>query len=81
MKLLVDIGNTAIKFASINNGDFSYLFRLYNHEISLEKIKEFIKGDIEEVYISSVAPKICSNFKLILKELNITNIKEIDISI
>ena len=80
MKLLVDIGNTAIKFASVNNGDFSYLFRLYNHEISLEKIKEFIKGDIEEVYISSVAPKICSNFKLILKELNITNIKEIDVS-
>ncbi len=58
MKLLVDVGNTATKFASLNGDSFSYLGRCYNNEISTEKIKELIPNikEVRNIYISSVAP-------------------------
>ena len=75
MKLLIDIGNTATKFAYINQKSFSYLFRIYNFEISEQKIKElFSSFDYEEIYASSVAQKFMKNsiksfYLYLIKEL------------
>lgn len=60
MKLLVDIGNTAIKFGSLNGDSFSYLGRCYNNELSKETISNIVKDidKVEKVIVSSVAPKV-----------------------
>ena len=43
MKLLIDIGNTASKFGISSNGEFLYLGRMYNKDISNDSIKELTK--------------------------------------
>ena len=58
MKLLIDIGNTATKFGYLSD-DFHYLGRCFNHELNQNKLDEILSSDnIDEVYVSSVAPKI-----------------------
>ena len=81
MKLLIDIGNTATKFAYINQKSFSYIFRIYNFEISEQKIKElFSSFDYEEIYVSSVAPKVYEKLDQIFFSLFNKRIKKIDLS-
>lgn len=67
MKLLVDIGNTATKFASIKDGEFSYIGRCYNEEISEQMIRELIPeiNEVRNIYISSVAPKVRRKLEVI----------------
>ena len=71
MKIVIDIGNTASKFGCVNNGVFSFLGRLYNHDVNLENVKNIFKdiNGVEEVYVSSVAPKICNLIAQIFKDL------------
>lgn len=59
MKLLVDVGNTAVKFASVKGSEFSYVSRIYNSEISQKRIESLLVNEqIDSIYISSVAPKV-----------------------
>lgn len=57
MKLFVDIGNTAIKFATNENG-FSYLGRFFARELSEEKLDALLANvkNLEQVNIASVVP-------------------------
>ena len=81
MKLLIDIGNTATKFAYIDQKSFSYLFRIYNSEISESKIKDlFSSFDYEEIYVSSVAPKVYEKLDSIIRSLYKKSTKLIDLS-
>lgn len=58
MKLLIDIGNTATKFGYLDD-EFHYLGRCFNSEISYGKLDSILSLDnIDEVYVSSVTPKI-----------------------
>jgi len=60
MKLIVDIGNTAIKFAYSDNDAVTYIGRFYTSQISKSKLDEFIGNldNLEQIYISSVVPAI-----------------------
>ena len=71
MKIVIDIGNTASKFGCVNNGVFSFLGRLYNHDVNLENVKNILEdiNGVEGVYVSSVAPKICNLIAQIFKDL------------
>ena len=68
MKLLIDIGNTATKFAYSTNNSFRFLNRIYNKDISEENINNIFKDIkiVESIYISSVAPKIKNQVSQIL---------------
>lgn len=61
MKLLIDIGNTAIKFATLNGDKISFIDRFYTRELS-NKLLDKVLGNFkfDSVYISSVVPKIQS---------------------
>lgn len=81
MVLLVDIGNTASKFASLERGKFSYLGRLYNFDISEEKISSLLgKLEVKEIYVSSVAPKILFSLENIFLNLYHLPTNKIDAS-
>ena len=58
MKLLIDIGNTAVKFAYIDKKDLKYLDRFYLSELSIRKLDNILSKikNIDEVIISSVVP-------------------------
>ena len=64
MKLFVDIGNTAIKFACDKNG-FTFVGRLFNHELNEDKIDNVLSNvsDISEVDIASVVPNVTNKIK------------------
>jgi type III pantothenate kinase len=68
MKLLIDIGNTASKFGVSSNGELLYLGRMYNKDINYDSIRELTKDviDVEDILISSVAPKIFVTLSKIL---------------
>ena len=69
MKLLIDIGNTATKFASLQNKDFNYLGRIFNSEINESNLKGIFNTvkDFEDVYISSVNPNVNKKIEELLK--------------
>ena len=70
MKLLIDIGNTATKFALFKEGKLFKCLRNYNQKVSEKEIQEFLIGStIDRVYISSVAPKIAENIEGIIYKL------------
>ncbi len=58
MELLVDIGNTATKFACIDKGNFSFLGRCFNYELIDKKINEILKKvkKVRSVHVASVVP-------------------------
>lgn len=80
MKLLIDIGNTACKFSYLKDSELIYIGRLYNKEVNFDSVSSLIKEyQGNEVYISSVAPKISQNIVSILNKKEITNIKFVSI--
>ncbi len=66
MKLLIDIGNTAMKFASSIGDKISYVGRFYTRELSNSKLDELFSSldQIEEVYVSSVVPTVSHFVKI-----------------
>ena len=59
MKLLIDIGNTAIKFATLKEDKVNYIDRFYTCELSNYKLDKVLgKLPFDAVYISSVVPKV-----------------------
>lgn len=58
MKLLIDIGNTAVKFATLENDKLQYLDRFYLSTLSIDVLNNVFKKieNIDEVVISSVVP-------------------------
>ena len=89
MTLLIDIGNTATKFGYLSN-DFHYLGRCFNHELNKDKLDSLLpKGNIESIYVSSVAPKVSeylsdyfsSKYQLDIKEINVEDLSNLKIEI
>lgn len=89
MKLLIDIGNTATKFGYLDD-EFHYLDRCFNSELNKDKLDALLpKGNIEEIYASSVAPKITellseyfdSKYNLEIKEFGVTDLDNLKIKI
>lgn len=68
MRLLIDVGNTATKFAYFE-GEFHYVGRLYNKDINEDSVLALLKSlsNIDSIYISSVAPKIRTNLVVLLE--------------
>ena len=58
MKLLVDVGNTAIKFASLDNQELSFLGRFYLSDLSTKSMNKVLEKHttFDEIIISSVVP-------------------------
>lgn len=89
MKLLIDIGNTATKFASLDS-EFTFIGRCFNNEISKEKLDSLLSLDnIEVIYVSSVAPKISellneyffNRYKLKINEFSVKDLPNLSIKI
>lgn len=89
MKLLIDIGNTATKFGYLDD-EFHYLDRCFNSELNKDKLDALLpKGNIEEIYVSSVAPKITEllseyfkkKYNLDIKEFGVTDLDNLKIKI
>ena len=58
MKLLIDIGNTAIKIMSLENDELQKVTRFYISELNLETLdKNLGTLSFDEVIVSSVSPK------------------------
>lgn len=59
MKLLIDIGNTALKIMSIDNEELRPLSRFYISEFSFELLDENLNAlNFDEVVVSSVSPNL-----------------------
>ncbi len=59
MKLLIDIGNTALKIMSIDNEELRPLSRFYISEFSFELLDEDLNAlNFDEVVVSSVSPNL-----------------------
>lgn len=58
MKLLIDVGNTAVKFALLNKDELKYLDRFYLCDLSNCKLDNVLSNikELDEVVISSVVP-------------------------
>ena len=57
MKLLIDVGNTAVKFALLDKNEPKFLDRFYLSELSNEKLDSVLNiNKFNEVVISSVVP-------------------------
>jgi len=71
MKIVIDIGNTASKFGIVHNHELTFLGRLYNQDVNLNNVKNIFKDvkEVEGIYVSSVAPKICNTIGEIFKDL------------
>ena len=70
MKLLVDIGNTTTEFGLLNDGNLSYLGRIFNQLIEFNSIEIMLKSKkVTSIYISSVAPMISKKVSQILYEI------------
>lgn len=89
MKLLIDIGNTATKFGYLDD-EFHYLDRCFNIDLNKEKLDSLLSIDnIEEIYVSSVAPKITellseyfySRYHLNIKEFEVDDYPNLKIDI
>lgn len=58
MKLLIDIGNTAIKIMSLENDELRPVSRFYVSELSFDVLDELLKSlSFDEIVVSSVSPK------------------------
>lgn len=81
MILLIDVGNTEIKFTKTTNGEVEKVFRISTNkqyttdELLLDIFKHIKDNDIDNVVISSVVPRITSLLDMGLK--NKYNIKPI----
>ena len=89
MKLLVDVGNTATKVGYLDD-DFHYLGRCFNHELNKEKLDALLPlGNIESIYVSSVAPKVSEylseyflkKYQLDIKEISVEDMSNLKIDI
>ena len=60
MKLFIDVGNTAIKFACDKDFSFNYLGRFFTRELSDDKLDKLLSKleNIKEVDVASVVPNI-----------------------
>ena len=59
MKLLIDIGNTALKIMSLENDELRPVSRFYISEFTFELLDEKLSGlDFTGVVVSSVSPKL-----------------------
>ena len=80
MILLVDIGNTATSFASLDNEELKFINRLFNIDVNKDSVSNLLNGfKFEKIYVSSVAPKLLSQLKEIL--INLFKIKPIEIDV
>ena len=80
MKLLIDIGNTATKFGYLDD-EFHYLDRCFNHELNKAKLDSLLSLDnVEEIYVSSVAPKITELLSEYFEDRYHLDIKEFAVS-
>ena len=58
MKLLIDIGNTAIKIMSLESDELRPVSRFYVSELSFDVLDELLKPlSFDEIVVSSVSPK------------------------
>ena len=58
MKLLIDIGNTAVKMMSLDGNKLNKVSRFYASELTFELLDQLLeKLDFDEVVVSSVSPK------------------------
>lgn len=89
MKLLIDIGNTATKFGYLDD-EFYYLDRCFNSELNKDKLNALLsKDNIEDIYVSSVAPKVtdllskyfASKYNLNIKEVSVVDFDNLKIEI
>jgi len=89
MKLLIDIGNTATKFGYLDD-EFYYLDRCFNSELNKDKLDALLSRDnIENIYVSSVAPKVTdllrkyfdSKYNLSIKEVSVVDFDNLKIEI
>lgn len=64
MKLLIDIGNTAVKIMSFENESLSFVTRFYLKDLSRDKLDSELHGlnNVDGVVVSSVVPNINSQF-------------------
>ena len=60
MKLLIDVGNTAIKFVKCEKDQLTFVGRFYTKDSSIEKMDEVLSSlnSIEQVVVSSVVPAV-----------------------
>ena len=76
MKLLIDIGNTATKFA-LSDKELTYLGRIYNSELTELTVFNILKDviQVERIYVSSVAPYVAERIhKIMLTMFNLNPI-------
>lgn len=79
MKLLIDIGNTATKFGYLDD-EFYYLDRCFNSELNKNNLDALLsKDNIEDIYVSSVAPKVTDLLKKYFDSKYNLNIKEVSV--
>lgn len=79
MKLLIDIGNTATKFGYLDD-EFYYLDRCFNSELNKDKLDALLSNDnIEDIYVSSVAPKVTDLLRKYFDSKYNFNIKEVSV--
>jgi type III pantothenate kinase len=80
MKLIVDIGNTSIKIATVQGEMFSFAMHIDHQGKGLkdkdeERLVTFLQeGLFSDAYIASVQPTILTNLVHILKKVNIPHI-------
>ena len=76
MKLLIDIGNTATKFA-LYDKELNFLGRIYNSELTELTVYEILINvkQVDKIYVSSVAPYVAERIhKIMLTMFNLNPI-------
>lgn len=69
-RLLVDIGNTATKFAVLENGELHHVLLVPTKEIDNKVIKSL--PDVDEIFVSSVVPQVSELLKDLYKNKRLT---------
>ena len=69
MNLLVDIGNTSIRFGLSENGSVSFLCFIESSEKALMKAIEKLPKEVENIIVSSVVPALSKAISKLAKKL------------
>lgn len=71
MTLLVDIGNTTVNFAVVQDEQFSFCGTLSTKEINFENVHLVLNEvkSVSEIYLSSVVPEVENKINSYLKEM------------
>ena len=72
MKLFIDVGNTAIKFACDKENHFQFIGRFFTRELSDEKLDNLLStlDEISEVDVASVVPNVNQKIEQYFNKLN-----------